>query len=166
MHNKHRFFFGTVLLFAATMLYGMRVGEGILLRQQDSSGESRDSPQLQQGILPTGEQAVVFSTVESGILAGNAGYISSFFGARVFIQLRGTDGGYFSAAQSYYILERFLRGKRTVSARFTTHGKSDTSPFATGSASFIVKGKREDAQMYVALSPAGEHWVISHLSIY
>ena len=167
MHNKNHLFLGTVLLFAAApALCGLKAGEGVILHQPGSPAVERDSLQRQQGINPTEEQATVFSSVESGILAGNAGAISPFFGTRVFIQLRGTDGGYFSAAQSYYILETFLRGKRTVSARFTTYGKSDTSPFATGSASFIMKGKREDAQMYVALSPSGEQWVISHLSIY
>ncbi len=167
MQNDYHLFFGMVLLFAAaSVLSGTKVGGGILLHQPDGPRNAGDVLELQQTIIPTGEQAAVFSSVESGILAGNAGSMSPFFGTRVFIQLRGAEGGYFSAAQSYYILESFFRGKRTVSARFTTYGRSDTSPYATGSASFIVKGKREDAQVYVALSPAGERWVISHLSIY
>jgi hypothetical protein len=166
MHIKHRLLFNIVLLLAATSALPDRSGGGAVPHQPGSPWHVRDSIQLQQGTIPTGEQAAVFSAVESGIVAGNVGPISSFFGIRVFVQLRGTEGGYFSAAQSHYILESFLRGKRTVSARFTTYGRSDSSPYATGSASFIIKGKREDAQMYIALSPAGEHWVISHLSIY
>jgi|GEM_PF-1131884 len=167
MHNDYHHSFGTVLLLAAiSALSGLRVGGGVLPHQPGGPRNARDAPEMQQRVIPTGEQAAVFSSVESGILAGNAGSLSPFFGTRVFIQLRGAEGGYFSAAQSYYILESFFRGKRTVSARFTTYGKSDISPYATGSASFIMKGKREDAQMYVALSPAGERWVISHLSIY
>ena len=158
----------TMCLFVATAaaLSGLRAGEGMPRHQPESPDATGKRLQLQQGITPTEEQATVFSAVESGILAGSAGSLSSFLGTRVFIQLRGTEGGYFSAAQSYYILETFLRGKRTVSARFTTYGRSDASPYATGSASFIIKGKRENAQMYVALSPAGAQWVISHLSIY
>jgi hypothetical protein len=148
MHNKHPLLFNVVFLSAAAAAISrMTVEEGLLLRHQGSSAEPPDS-------------------MQSGILNSHVGSISSCFGTRVFIQLRGTDGGYFSAGQSYYILETFFRGKRTMSARFTTYGTSDASPYATGSASFIVKGKREDAQMYVALSQAGEHWVISHLSIY
>jgi hypothetical protein len=167
MHNKHPLLFNVVFLSAAAAAISrMTVEEGLLLRHQGSSAEPPDSMQAQQGFVPAGEQASTFSAVESGILNSHVGSISSCFGTRVFIQLRGTDGGYFSAGQSYYILETFFRGKRTMSARFTTYGTSDASPYATGSASFIVKGKREDAQMYVALSQAGEHWVISHLSIY
>lgn len=159
--------FSAVLLFAAiSALSGMTAGEGVLLHQPGGLRNTGGALVLQQGVIPTGEQAVIFSSVESGILAGRADSLSPFFGTRVFIQLRGAEGGYFSSAQSYYILESFFTGRRAVSARFTTYGKSDTSPYATGSASFIMKGRREDAQVYVALSPAGERWVISHLSIY
>jgi hypothetical protein len=167
MYGNHQMGFSAVLLFAATSaLSGMMAGDGVLLHQPGGFPNTGNALELQQGVMPTGEQAAVFSSVESGILAGNAGSMSPFFGTRVFVQLRGAEGGYFSAAQSYYILESFFMGRRTVSARFTTYGKSDTSPYATGSASFIMKGKREDAQMYVALSPVGKRWVISHLSIY
>ena len=167
MHNDHRLSLGMMLFFAVTAaLSGMPAGEGIIRHHRGSPCEVRGAMQMQQGIIPTGEQAAVFSSVESGILAGKAGFMSPFFGTRVFIQLRGAGGGYFSAAQSFYILESFFTGKRTVSVRFSTYGKSDASPYATGSASFIIKGRREDAQVYVALSPAGPRWVISHLSIY
>jgi hypothetical protein len=167
MHNDHRLSLGTMLLLAVTeALSGIRAAEGVIRHNRVSSCEVRGAMPLQQGVIPTGEQAVIFSSVESGILAGRADSLSPFFGTRIFIQLRGAEGGYFSAAQSYYILESFFTGRRTVSARFTTYGKSDTSPYATGSASFIMKGRRVDVQVYIALSPAGERWVISHLSIY
>ena len=108
----------------------------------------------------------VFKAVEHGLASGTIEPFSEYLAARVFVQLRGAEGGYHTATQAYYILASFLKSRKPLSVVLTTYGATDGVPYATGGATFVSRGVREDLQVYVALHPSGERWVISHLNIY
>lgn len=129
--------------------------------------------QLRRTLLPSrGKESVaagsreVFSAVEQGLAAGNVEPVSAHLDSRVYMQLRGSEGGYHSSTQAYYILSAFLKARKPVSVSFTTYGETDGAPYATGAASFITRGMREDLQVYVALHLSGDRWVITHLNMY
>ena len=114
-----------------------------------------------------GEQCrAVFDTVRQGLESGTIESFAGLLGPQVQVNLRGGESGYFSGHQAFYLLENYFRTRRLLNLRFSTIGESDTSPFATGGAEISVKGNREYVQVYVALSRAGDHWVISRLNIY
>ena len=108
----------------------------------------------------------VFKAVEHGLASGTIEPFSEYLAARVFVQLRGAEGGNHTATQAYYILASFLKSRKPLSVVLTTYGATDGVPYATGGATFVSRGVREDLQVYVALHPSGERWVISHLNIY
>ena len=108
----------------------------------------------------------IFHLVEQGLAQGSVEGFSEHFAPSVSMQLRGGEGGYHSATQAYYILASFLRVRKPVSVNLSTYGATDGVPYATGAATFALKGMREDLQVYVALHLSGERWVISHLNIY
>jgi hypothetical protein len=129
--------------------------------------------QLRRSLLPSrGKESVapgsreVFTAVEQGLAAGNVDQVSAHLDSRVYMQLRGSDGGYHSSTQAYYILSAFLKAHKPASIVFTTYGETDGAPYATGAASFIARGVREDLQIYVALHLSGDRWVITHLNMY
>ena len=132
----------------------------------------RSSTQRQSLIPSTERQAIpsaaldVFKAVEHGLAAGTIEPFSEYLAGRVFVQLRGAEGGYHTATQAYYILASFLKSRKPVSVVLTTYGSTDGVPYATGGATFASRGVREDLQVYVALHPSGDRWVISHLNIY
>jgi hypothetical protein len=121
--------------------------------QNDSSRQHRDY----KGI---------FENIQEGLLHGNIGEFSQYFGTHVQVNLQGGENGYYSASQTYYVLENYLRTRKLVTFSFTTIGESDTNPYATGSGGLNVKGTREFIQVYVSLSWAGDRWVISQINIY
>ena len=108
----------------------------------------------------------VFTAVEQGLAAGDGEPVSAHFDSRVYMQLRGSEGGYHSSTQAYAILSAFLKAHKPVSVVFTTYGEADGAPYATGAATFIARGIREDLQVYVALHLSGNRWVITHLNMY
>lgn len=129
--------------------------------------------QLRRSLLPSrGKESVaagsreVFSAVEQGLATGTVESVSAHLDSRVYMQLRGSEGGYHSSTQAYYILSAFLKARKPSSVVFTTYGETDGAPYATGAASFITRGMREDLQLYVALHLSGDRWVITHLNMY
>lgn len=141
-------------------------GEALALSQVRSSSQ-------RQKLIPSTEKQTIpsaaldaFKAVEHGLAAGTIEPFSELLASRVFIQLRGAEGGYHTATQAYYILTSFLKTRKPLSVVLTTYGSTDGVPYATGGATFVTRGVREDLQVYVALHPSGERWVISHLNIY
>lgn len=108
----------------------------------------------------------VFKSVQEGILANNISLFSSRLASQVYVNLRGGESGYYSDNQVHYVLGNYLRSRKLSNFEFTTVGQSESNPYATGSAVFIVKGTREVAQVYVSLSYVGERWAITQINIY
>lgn len=108
----------------------------------------------------------VFTVVEQGLAGGQVDRIAGTLDTRVFMQLRGSDGGYHSATQAYAILSAFLKTHKPGAIVFSTYGETDGAPYATGVASYVVHGVREDLQIYVALRSTGTRWVVTHLNMY
>lgn len=127
-------------------------------RQQLLPSRSRDSV--------AAPHARVFDAVQRGVAESSVGTFADHFASQVYLQLRGSDGAYYSATQAFYVLDAFLRSRKTLGCLFSTFGAAESNPYATGGATFVTRGVREDAQIYVALQQSGDHWVITHLSIY
>ncbi len=125
------------------------------------------SPSLPpQQAEPHEQSRKVFEAVRQGLEKGTIESFAGLLAPQVQINLRGGESGYYSSHQAFYLLESYLRTRQLVNLRFSTVGESDTSPFATGGAEISIKGSREYVQVYVALSRAGDHWVISRLNVY
>jgi hypothetical protein len=108
----------------------------------------------------------VFSEIQQGIATGAISSFSHHFHTQVHITLRGGESGLFSSNQAYYLLLNYFRPRKTTGFSFSTYGDSGNSPYATGGVVFNVRGARESAQVYVALSNIGGRWVITHINIY
>ncbi len=115
---------------------------------------------------PREQSRTVFETVRQGLEKGTIESFANLLAPQVQMNLRGGESGYFSGHQAFYLLESYFRTRRLLNLRFSTVGDSDTSPFATGGAEISIRGSREFVQVYVALSRAGERWVITRLNIY
>lgn len=131
------------------------------------------APIQRQRLIPSeGKGAVpvtamsVFTLVEQSMAQGRVESFSAYFAPSVSMQLRGGEAGYHSATQAYYILTSFLKTRKPLSVTFSTYGSTDGGPYATGAATFAVKGTPETLQVYLALHRSGERWLISHLNIY
>jgi hypothetical protein len=129
-------------------------------------------PQLQQSLVPKRPAAQrpayqpVVDDVERGIASGSVAAFAGHFPQQVSINLRGEGEGTYSSNQAYYLLDQFFRLRRFTGCRMSTVGESGGTPFATGSATFTLKGARQNAQVYLSLARSGDRWVISQINIY
>jgi hypothetical protein len=113
-----------------------------------------------------GDSRVVFDDVQKGISSANVSLFSTHFSSQVHITLRGGGSGLYSSSQAYYLLHNYFRDRTPAEFSFSTFGESETNPYATGRAAFTARGRREFAQIYVALAYNGDRWVITHINIY
>jgi hypothetical protein len=110
-------------------------------------------------------QEQIFADVQKGVAGGSVQEFSRHFGSQVFIQLPETEGAHYSARQAFYVLDLFLQNHKTLAVTLTPYGLSEANPYATGKAVFVLRGVRQDAHVYVALSLRGDRWMITHFSI-
>jgi hypothetical protein len=108
----------------------------------------------------------IFAVVQSSLTNGNISAIVQHLAPQVQVNLRGAENGYYSANQTYYLLENYLQSRKIMGFEFSTIGESDSNPYATGGANLNFRGTREYAQVYVSLSRSGEKWVITQINIY
>ncbi len=108
----------------------------------------------------------LFGTVQRGLASGSAAAFSGNLAPQVYVNLRGGESGYYSANQAHYVLENYFKTRRLVNLKFSTIGESEANPYATGSATFVERGTRGLAQVYVSLTRSGERWIITQINIY
>jgi hypothetical protein len=108
----------------------------------------------------------IFGDVESGMLKGNVALLERHFAPHVTLSLRGGESGTFSASQSYYVLESFLRHRKFGRFDLALAGEADGNPYGAGTAEFTHDGKKEQVQVYVALTLDGDQLHITQLTIY
>lgn len=108
----------------------------------------------------------VFNDIQNGLREGEILNFSGHFARQVYISLRGAESGYFSSNQTFYILREYLRTHRPISVAFTSTGDRDGMRYATGSAAVMYRGRRENLQIYVALSFLDGRWVITQFNVY
>ena len=111
---------------------------------------SSDRSSCQQSLVPKRSTVQrpayqpVIDDVERGIASGSVADFSTHFPSQVSISLRGEGSGTYSSNQAYYLLDQFFRLRRFTGCKLSTVGESGGIPFATGSASFTLKGGREN----------------------
>jgi hypothetical protein len=111
-------------------------------------------------------QRQILGEIQSGIAKGDASLFADHLGPQVYLSLKGSEGGYYSANQALYVLEGFFSVHRPISFAFSTQGEAEDSPFATGRGFFTAKGLRESAQVYVSLTRSEGRWVVAEFNIY
>ena len=110
-------------------------------------------------------ETVIFNDVESSILTNDIKLISKYFSPQPYISLVNGVNGYYSANQTYYILEDFLSNYRVVSFKIAETKTEGTISHGRGDYFFEKKGKREVAHLYVTLTKSGNKWQITQISI-
>lgn len=110
------------------------------------------------------EAEKILKEIESGIATGNVELIEKYLSEQSFISLRNGISGFYSANQSYYMLQDFftLHKPQSFVSKYRVTTKS---PYSTGEFVFYYRLKRERAQVYLSLIPYRGGWRLSQLSI-
>jgi hypothetical protein len=117
--------------------------------------------------LQNSELVEVMRSVEKAIADGSPSSLAPYFEGPVYISITGGEQGYFSANQALSILQNYFHQRKPVSFFFFSNvSERALAPYATGRFSFLRKGNRESAQVYVAFSQQRSRWIVAQLNIY
>lgn len=106
----------------------------------------------------------LFSSIQEALLSGKVNLVASHLGSHVMLNLRDGENGLFSSKQAYYVLENYLQNRRILHLDLTPSDDLDSNPYATGSAGVNFKGSKDVMQVYVAVTRAGDRWVITQIT--
>ena len=115
--------------------------------------------------------APIFASLERAWVVGNADSLLEHFGKRkVYISLPdgGPEGGFFSRAQSYFILKGLFDATRTEEFSFVSIRQLEDPPgTAVGRAERIFR-KRDSSRLmqdrlFVSLVQEDDHWVVAEI---
>lgn len=110
------------------------------------------------------EAEKILREIEHGIANGNVEVIEKYLSEQSFISLRNGISGFYSANQSYYMLQDFFNLHKPQS--FVSKSRvTSKSPYSTGEFVYYYRLKRERAQVYLSLIPYRGGWRLSQLSI-
>ncbi len=110
------------------------------------------------------ETMKVFAQIEASINGSDISAISKFISSQTYLSLSNGETGYFSAVQSYYILQDFFKNYKVISFKFRSVSNTD-SPYGIGTLVYEFRNKRVSAQVFVSLSQSGNDWLISQFTV-
>ncbi|MBN1216316.1 MAG: DUF4783 domain-containing protein, partial [Candidatus Lokiarchaeota archaeon] len=107
----------------------------------------------------------IFSQLEKGLNNGVVSEFSQYFYNDTYISLANGITGYYTANQSFYILQDFLSLYVPFKFSFSNISTDINSPFATGSFKYDYKGVRSTARVFISLKSFGDKWHITQITI-
>ena len=150
-----------------SIVFRLHASEGLRLQVQTPE---KTPQQVRQSALPSddipADVSGIFHDIEEGILNGNIRNFSDHFARQVYMDLHDAQGGYYSANQASYVLQRFFGSRRLVSFKLSNIGRSESALYATGGGTFMYHSARENLQVYVSLFLIDGRWVITQFNVY
>jgi peptidoglycan biosynthesis protein MviN/MurJ (putative lipid II flippase) len=106
----------------------------------------------------------VFAEIETGISNGNVSAIAAYFSSQNYLSLSTGISGYYSANQSYYVLEDYFNFHRPVSFKFTSI-RGTRNAYATGTLVYELHNRKKTALVFISLESTDNTWKISQITI-
>lgn len=107
----------------------------------------------------------IFNQIEKGLNNSIVSEFSQYFFNDTYISLVNGITGYYTANQSFYILQDFLSLYVPFKFTFSNISTDINSPFVTGSLKYDYKGVRSTARVFISLKAFGDNWHITQITI-
>lgn len=111
------------------------------------------------------EVKTVFNNIQNSVAQGDVDQLSGYLSSQTYLSLLNGINGYYSSNQAYYVLEDFFREYHVIDFSFDNVQSEEINVYATGTYKYVLRGKRDTAQVYVSLKHAMKKWKITQLTI-
>ncbi len=113
----------------------------------------------------TSEINFILNKAHNGIEKTNVSLFSDYLNSRVYISLSDGTKGYFSANQSYYIIQDFLNSINPIEVSFETASEDSENPVAFGEIQYFSSGKKNKLKLFISMEFFHDKWRITHISM-
>ncbi len=142
----------TILLLGLCLLIGSGFGQ-----EDNYAAKKNEAARKQAGHI--------LKDIEESLKSSDVSALSEFLSSQTYLSLSNDVSGYYSANQAYYMLEDFFEEHQAAGFKFSDVQAEDDNVYGTGTYEYIVKGKKESAQVYISLKRTGKKWKITQISI-
>lgn len=113
----------------------------------------------------TTEIEKIFNSIENGIKSKSVKEFSTYLFSEVYISLENGTNSYFSASQSYHILNDYFNKLERVSFNVIKKQSNSEKPFVVGQIRYSKKGIPASAQVFITLIQEEQTWHVSQIII-
>jgi hypothetical protein len=103
--------------------------------------------------------------IGDGISSGKIASFSNLFSSQIYLNLSNGVSSYYSSNQAYYVIQEYFKTHQVISLNINDVQEDEENVYATGTYSFLVKGKRESSQIYLSLKHGSKKWQITQITI-
>lgn len=107
----------------------------------------------------------IIKQIELGLNKGNVDEFSHYFSERTYLSLANDVAGYYSANQTYYVLQDFLILYKPISFKLNNISTQSQYPYASGYLHYNLRGIRGIAQVFISLKKSEDNWRIVQITI-
>jgi hypothetical protein len=104
-------------------------------------------------------------SAKDALSSGNVRYLKPRLGNKVYLNLFTGINGYYSAEQTFLILESFFSTYTPISFSFSSRNFSIRNPYGFGPLTFERRGRRGTAELFISLAVVNGKWVINQITI-
>ena len=107
----------------------------------------------------------LLTRIEGALATGDSRSLLPFLNAKMFLTLFTGESGYYSAEQAAFILRNFFHTHSSIGCSFHNTNVGDDSAFGVGTLTFVKRGQRGSAQVFVSLAAGKGGWRITQITV-
>ncbi|MBL0173804.1 MAG: DUF4783 domain-containing protein [Ignavibacteria bacterium] len=107
----------------------------------------------------------LLTRIEGALASGDSRSLLPFLNAKMFLTLFTGESGYYSAEQAAFILRNFFHTHSSIGCSFHNTNVGDDSAFGVGTLTFVKRGQRGSAQVFVSLAAGKGGWRITQITV-
>jgi hypothetical protein len=107
----------------------------------------------------------LLTRIEGALASGDSRALLPLLNAKMFLTLFTGESGYYSAEQTAFILRNFFHTHASIGCTFHNTNVGDDNAFGVGTMTFIKRGQRGSAQVFVSLAAGKNGWRITQITV-
>lgn len=106
-----------------------------------------------------------FKEISNGFAASSISLMSVYLGSEVFLDVLGTEKGYYSSGQAEYIISDFMDYFKVTSVKYTRSYHKNSYAFVMGKYFYNLGGGKRELKLSISLKFRNENWYIDQINL-
>jgi hypothetical protein len=106
-----------------------------------------------------------FKEISGGFSASSISMISRYFGSEVFLDVLGTEKGYYSSSQAEYIVSDFMEYFKVTSVKYIRSYHKNSYAFVMGKYFYNLGSGKRELKLSISLKFRNDTWFIDQINL-
>jgi len=106
-----------------------------------------------------------FKEISVGFSASSINTISRYFGSEVFLDVLGTEKGYYTSGQAEYIVSDFMDYFKVISVKYIRSYHNNSYAFVMGKYFYNLGSGKREIKLSISLKFRDDNWYIDQINL-